>query len=69
MLGKLKRTLRERCPECGNLLQLRENQKKEIRRGITIFLSKEYIACSYKNCSYTRDVEQKRERRQEEIFE
>jgi len=68
MLGKLKRTLKEKCPECRSLLQLREIEHNEVRGGIPVTVSKEYIACSNKHCAYERETEQKRIRRQEEEF-
>jgi hypothetical protein len=67
-LGKLKRTLHEKCPECKNVLQVRIREKKEIRNGGIVLVPEEYIACSNKNCNYTREIEQKRRRRQEEDF-
>jgi ssDNA-binding Zn-finger/Zn-ribbon topoisomerase 1 len=59
MIGRLKHSLKERCPECGKVLQLRV---KDTDTTVPI----EYIACSNKSCDYERSVEQKRRRRQEE---
>jgi hypothetical protein len=66
MIGRLKRSLSERCPECKNILQIRVRDIKEIRNGIQVLVSEEYIACSNKNCRYEREMEQKRIRRQED---
>lgn len=66
MIGRLKRSLSERCPECRNILQIRVRDIKEIRNGVYVLVSEEYIACSNKNCDYEREIEQKRIRRQEE---
>jgi ssDNA-binding Zn-finger/Zn-ribbon topoisomerase 1 len=66
MIGKLKHSLKERCPECGKVLQIRVIDIKSMVEGIEFTTQKEYIACSNKNCDYERDVEQKRRRRQEE---
>ncbi len=66
MIGKLKRTLKDKCPVCKKQLQLRVIEHKEFRKGILIVLSEEHIYCSNKNCDYEREVEQKRIRRQEE---
>jgi len=66
MIGKLKHSLKERCPECGKVLQLRVIDVKSMMDGVEITTPKEYIACSNKSCDYERDVEQKRRRRQEE---
>jgi hypothetical protein len=65
--GKLKHTLKERCPECGKVLQLREISIATIENGVEVSVPNEYICCSNKNCDYERDIEQKRRRRQEEI--
>jgi hypothetical protein len=66
MIGKLKHSLKERCPECGAILQVRVIEVKAIEHGIPVTLPEEYIGCSNKNCGYEREVEQKRRRRQEE---
>ena len=66
MLGKLKRSLKERCPECGKILQIRTIDIQVIENGIQVSVPEEYIACSNKNCDYEREVEQKRRRRKEE---
>jgi hypothetical protein len=67
MIGKLKRSLKERCPQCGKILQLRVIEVKSMENGVPITIPEEYIACSNKNCDYERDVEQKRRRRQEDL--
>jgi hypothetical protein len=66
MIGRLRRSLSERCPECKNILQIRVRDINEIRNGIQVLVSEEYIACSNKNCEYEREMEQKRIRRQED---
>lgn len=66
MIGRLKRSLSERCPECRNILQIRVRDIKEIRSGVYVFVSEEYISCSNRNCDYEREMEQKRIRRQED---
>jgi DNA-directed RNA polymerase subunit M/transcription elongation factor TFIIS len=66
MIGRLKRSLNKRCPECGNILQIRVRDIKELRNGIQVTVSEEYIACSNKNCEYEREIEQKRIRRKED---
>jgi ssDNA-binding Zn-finger/Zn-ribbon topoisomerase 1 len=65
-LGRLKHSLKERCPECGKVLQLRVIDVKTMNNGIEVIVPKEYIACSNRNCDYEREVEQKRRRRQED---
>jgi hypothetical protein len=66
MIGRLKRSINERCPECRNILQIRVRDIDEIRSGIPIVISEEYIVCSNKSCGYEREMEQKRIRRQED---
>lgn len=68
MIGKLKHSLKERCPECGKILQLRVIDVRSVEKGVAVILSKEYVACSNKACDYERAVEQKRRRRQEEVL-
>lgn len=65
MLGKLKRTLKEKCPECGKVLQLRILEIKGMRDGIETITPEEYIRCSNSNCDYEKEIEQKRRRRQD----
>jgi len=67
MLGRLKHSLKERCPECGKVLQLRVMEVEGLQDGITIIIPKEYITCSNKSCDYERDIEQKRRRKQEDL--
>lgn len=67
MLGRIKHTLKERCPECGKVLQVRVLEEQGVREGISMSFEKEYICCSNPNCDYERDVEQKRKRKQGEI--
>lgn len=66
MKGKLKRSLKERCPQCGKILQLRTISVKAMIDGEIIELEKEFIECSNKNCDYYEDREQKRRRRGKE---
>jgi len=68
MIGKLKRSLNKKCPECGNILQIRTRDIEEIRNGGYVIVCEEYIACSNKNCEYEKEIEQKRIRRKEEDF-
>jgi ssDNA-binding Zn-finger/Zn-ribbon topoisomerase 1 len=66
MIGKLKHTLKERCPECGKNLQLREVEVKSMESGFDFLLPEELICCSNKNCEFEREVEKKRRRRKDE---
>lgn len=67
MRGRLKRSLKERCPECGKVLQIRIIEEESMQDGIPITIPIEYICCSNKSCDYERNIEQKRRRKQEEI--
>jgi len=60
MMGRLKHSLKERCPECGKILQVRVVDIKTLQKGIEILIAEEYICCSNKNCNYRREIEQKR---------
>jgi hypothetical protein len=62
--GKLKRTLKEKCPECGSILQFRTIDVKTMDKGEEITRPVEFIVCTSDMCDYERDVEQKRRRRQ-----
>jgi DNA-directed RNA polymerase subunit M/transcription elongation factor TFIIS len=66
-LGKLKRTLKENCPECGEMLELRTQEKTALKEGVSIFLSVDCIMCPL--CGYVRKKEQKRNRRFQNSFE
>jgi hypothetical protein len=68
MIGKLKRSLKERCPLCGKILQIRVLELSSIRNGVPITTEEEYISCSNPNCDYERAMEQKRRRQPEEIL-
>ena len=46
-VGKLKKTLKERCPQCGELLQIRTIQEKGLIKGEEVFFHKEYTVCSF----------------------
>jgi len=50
MIGRLKHSLKERCPECGKILQLRAIDIKAMDNGIEITIPKEIICCSNQTC-------------------
>ena len=60
MLGKLKRSLKERCPQCGKILQIRVFDISSMHSGYPIIIPTEYICCSNPNCDYERKMEQKK---------
>lgn len=59
-IGRLKRTLGKKCPECGSQLQIRERDIPTIISGISVLTQEEYICCSSKVCYYEAEIEQKR---------
>lgn len=59
-LGKLKKTLNKKCPQCGHVLQLRTFDIKCVEEGIDVVKYKDYIMCT--NCDYEQDVKPKRKR-------
>ncbi len=67
MIGKLKSYLKERCPDCGKVLQHRILEVETVEKGLSIIASKEIICCSDIDCGYQRNIEKKRIRRSEEI--
>ncbi len=68
-IGRLKHSLKERCPDCKKQLQVRVRNIETVENGVEISIPLEYILCSNKSCGYERSVEQKRKRRMEEIIE
>ena len=62
--GKIKRFLKERCPECNKILEVRVYNKESMFEGEKILRPVEYVYCP--NCEYERAIEQRRWRRQEE---
>jgi len=65
MLGKVKRTLKERCPECRKVLQTRVYEEETIIDGISVTIPVEYIRCSNPSCFYEKKIEQKRKRQED----
>ena len=49
-LGKLKKTLSERCPDCKSNLTLRTVQVEAIEDGEEILLNKDVIVCDVADC-------------------
>jgi len=60
-MGKLKRSTKERCPECGGILQIRVRDEPSILRGEEVTIPTEYIGCS--RCEYEHETVQKQRRR------
>lgn len=59
MIGKLKRSLKERCPECGSILQVRAREVLKIEKGVEFYVYEDYIACSNRNCGYEKEIDKK----------
>lgn len=67
MLGKLKHSLKERCPRCNKILEVRVRSSDAIREGESVTIEKEYICCSNRSCDYEAPNKKvKRVRRTEE---
>ena len=63
--GRLKHSLKERCPACNRNLQLRVRRIPALEEGIQVFLDEEYIACPSDECDYEQEVKKKRHRRKD----
>lgn len=63
MIGKLKKSMKERCPLCGKTLQLRVYEKKILQKGNEVLIDEEYITCSNPDCDYEREVLKKKKRK------
>jgi len=59
-VGKLKHSTKDRCPECGKILQVRAREVSGFFNGIPVLIEEEYIACSNPNCYYETGIESKR---------
>lgn len=57
--GKLKKTLKERCPICNKVLQIRTMSYSGIIKGVPFEAEEEYIACSDPNCFYEKELDKK----------
>ena len=65
MLGKFKKPLKEKCPVCGNPLQIRVFYEESLRKGEEISIPVEYIRCSNPSCYYEREIEKQKKRHRE----
>ena len=59
-LGRLLKTLKERCPLCNHVLQLRARTIPFVAGGVDMTDEEEYICCS--NCEYERETEVRKRR-------
>lgn len=63
VVGKLKYSLKERCPFCGSILQLRVlTILYKLEKGIDTSREKEIIVCSNQYCDYKEESNKKRGR-------
>lgn len=69
MLGKFKKSLKEKCPHCGNTLQIRVRYEQSLRKGVEVDTPTEYIICSNPGCYYEREMEQKKKRDKRNIID
>lgn len=67
MIGKLKHSLKERCPDCGKVLQLRVIEEEGFLDGILTIVPREVICCSNKSCGFERHVQQRKRKRTENL--
>jgi hypothetical protein len=67
--GRLKKTLKNRCPYCGAILQIRTITVPGIEHGMEISHGEDKILCSGNDCEYEEELEQKRVRRKDYIVE
>lgn len=58
-LGRLKKTLKEKCPICSKNLQIRARKFIVVEFGEDIEKEKEYIRCSNLSCDYERGIDKK----------
>ena len=65
--GRLKHSLRDKCPKCGGVLQVRVRGIQGMAKGMDIIRDEEFITCSL--CDYEQESKQKRKRRKEFIPE
>lgn len=66
-IGKLKHSLKKRCPICDAVLQLRVRTIYGLEDGIEISYPDEYISCS--KCEYEEEVKKKRRRHKDNVLE
>ena len=59
-LGRLVRTLSEKCPRCERPLQIRARKIIYWFKNDPLDKEVEYIACSNPSCEYEREMEQKK---------
>jgi hypothetical protein len=57
-LGRLKRTLSSKCPDCGKPLQLRAREEKQLLRGEEISSEVDYTYCP--NCEFEGEFESRK---------
>jgi hypothetical protein len=61
-LGRLKRSMKEKCPNCGHTLQLRVREEMQLVRGEEQVNEVEYIVCPIDNCEYEAEIKEPKKR-------
>jgi hypothetical protein len=61
-LGRLKRSMKEKCPNCGHTLQLRVREEMQLVRGEEQINEVEYIVCPIDNCEYEAEIKEPKKR-------
>ena len=68
-IGKLKRTIGEKCPVCNSQLQLRVRDIPAVISGLSVSTQEEIIICSNQSCEYERMPKKKKRKIREVEFE
>lgn len=59
-IGKFKRFLKDRCPICNCILEIRVFEDGTLVKGVMCTTPYEYIICSNLTCGYEKNIEQRR---------
>lgn len=62
-LGRLKRSLKQRCPDCNHVLQIRIRENVQMVRGEDILEETDYIVCSAE-CGYESEIKEQKKRKE-----
>lgn len=62
LIGRLKRTIGEKCPVCNSQLQLRVLDKPVVISGVSTTTQEEIIICSNEYCEYERKPKKQKRR-------
>ena len=68
-IGKYRKTLNKRCPECGFNLQVRVISDRTFVKGNPIMIEEEHIVCSNPDCWYTEEGRNRDKSKHIEVLE